>query len=77
MNTSSTYTTSPTLIVTVDDSKMLGKVKNAIKMLRGVSSISVITPKKSEIDLAREEAKAGKVTKWKSVDEMFDTLLSE
>lgn len=77
MNTSSTYTTSPTLIVTVDDSKMLGKVKNAIKMLRGVSSISVIIPKKSEIDLAREEAKAGKVTKWKSVDEMFDTLLSE
>lgn len=77
MNTNSTYSTSPTLIVTVDDSKMLSKVKNAIKMLRGVSIISVVTPKKSDLDLAREDAKAGRVTKWKSVDEMFNTVLSK
>lgn len=77
MNTSNTYITSPALIVNVDDSKMLSKVKNAIKMLRGVSSVSVVTPKKSGLDLAREDAKAGRITKWNSVDEMFKTILSE
>ena len=66
---------SPKLIVTVNDSAMLNKIKNAIKMLRGVSSISVVTPKKSDMDLAREDVKAGRVTKWNSVDELFDTVL--
>lgn len=69
--------TSPTLIVTVDDSNMLKKVRDAIKMLRGVSSISVLTPKKTEMELAREDAKAGRVTKWNSVDEMFSSVLSK
>ncbi len=54
---------------------MLNKIKNAIKMLRGVSSISVVTPKKSDMDLACEDVKAGRVTKWNSVDELFDTVL--
>lgn len=59
MNTSVDTISSPKLIVTVDDSSMLNKIKNAIKMLRGVGNISVITPKSSELDLAREDAKAG------------------
>lgn len=46
-------------------------------MLRGVSSISVLTPKKTEMELAREDAKTGRVTKWNSVDEMFSTVLSK
>lgn len=68
---------SPKLIVTVDDSSLLNKIKSAIKMLRGVSDITVISPKKSDLELAREDAKAGRVTKWNSVDEMFDTVLSK
>lgn len=75
MSTSSNTMASPKLIVTVSDSAMLNKIKNAIKMLRGVSSISVVTPKKSDMDLAREDVKAGRVTKWNSVDELFDTVL--
>ena len=75
MSTSSNTMASPKLIVTVNDSAMLNKIKNAIKMLRGVSSISVVTPKKSDMDLAREDVKAGRVTKWNSVDELFDTVL--
>jgi hypothetical protein len=54
---------------------MLNKIKNAIKMLRGVRSISVVTPQKSDLDLAHEDVKAGRVTKWNSVDELFDTVL--
>ena len=75
MNTSVDTISSPKLIVTVDDSSMLNKIKNAIKMLRGVGNISVITPKSSELDLAREDAKAGRITEWNSVDEMLNTVL--
>lgn len=75
MNTSVDTISSPKLIVTVDDLSMLNKIKNAIKMLRGVGNISVITPKSSELDLAREDAKAGRITKWNSVDEMLNTVL--
>lgn len=77
MNTSVDTISSPKLIVTVDDSSMLNKIKNAIKMLRGVGNISVITPKSSELDLAREDAKAGCITKWNSVDEMLNTVLKK
>lgn len=77
MNTSVDTISSPKLIVTVDDSSMLNKIKNAIKMLRGVGNISVITPKSSELDLAREDAKAGHITKWNSVDEMLNTVLKK
>lgn len=77
MNTSVDTISSPKLIVTVDDSSMLNKIKNAIKMLRGVGNISVITPKSSELDLAREDAKAGRITKWNSVDEMLNTVLKK
>ena len=76
MRTSSSNTiSSPKLIVTIDDTTMLNKIKNAIKMLRGVGSISVVTPKKSDLDLAHEDVKAGRVTNWNSVDELFDTVL--
>ena len=75
MSTSSNTVSSPKLIVTIDDTTMLNKIKNAIKMLRGVGSISVVTPKKSDLDLAHEDVKAGRVTKWNSVDELFDTVL--
>lgn len=77
MNTSVDTISSPKLIVTVDDSSMLNKIKNAIKMLRGVGNISVITPKSSELDLAREDAKEGRITKWNSVDEMLNTVLKK
>ena len=52
MSTSSNTISSPKLIVTIDDTTMLNKIKNAIKMLRGVGSISVVTPQKSDLDLA-------------------------
>lgn len=75
MSTSSNTKSSPKLIVTIDDTTMLNKIKNAIKMLRGVGSISVVTPQKSDLDLAHEDVKAGRVTNWNSVDELFDTVL--
>jgi|UniRef100_UPI003FF11281 hypothetical protein len=67
----------PQLLVTVSDPAMLTKLKNAIKMLNGVSSISVMKPKKTDLELAEEDKKKGRVTHWNSVDEMFDTILGE
>lgn len=45
----------PQLLVTVSDPTMLTKLKNAIKMLNGVSSISVLKPKKTGLELAEED----------------------
>lgn len=67
----------PQLLVTVSDPAMLTKLKNAIKMLNGVSSISVIKPKKTDLELTEEDKEKGRVTHWNSVDEMFDTILGE
>ena len=67
----------PQLLVTVSDPAMLTKLKNAIKMLNGVSSISVMKPKKTDLELAEEDTEKGRVTHWNSVDEMFDTILGE
>lgn len=66
----------PQLLVTVSDLTMLTKLKNAIKMLNGVSSISVLKPKKTGL-LAEEDKEKGRVTHWNSVDEMFNSILGE
>lgn len=67
----------PQLLVTVSDPTMLTKLKNAIKMLNGVSSISILKPKKTGLELAEEDKAKGRVTRWNSVDEMFDAVLGE
>ena len=66
-----------TLFRSVSDPAMLTKLKNAIKMLNGVSSISILRPKKTDLELAEEDKAQGRVTQWNSVDEMFDTVLGE
>ena len=53
MNTS--VINEPKLVVTVSDPTMLTKLKNAIKMLNGVSSISILRPKKTGLELSFQE----------------------
>lgn len=67
----------PQLLVTVEDASLLKKIKNAIHLLNGVGKISVLKPQKADLELAREDAAKGRVTKWNSVDEMFDKVLGE
>ena len=66
MNTS--VINEPQLLVTVSDPTMLTKLKDAIKMLDGVSSISILKPKKTGLELAEEDKAKGRVTQWNSVD---------
>lgn len=77
MNGNAITATDPKLIVTVSDSSLLTKLKNAIKLLNGVEAISVVKPRKTEMDLAREDAEKGNVIHWNSVDEMFKTILGK
>ncbi|MCM1313389.1 MAG: hypothetical protein NC206_10095 [Bacteroides sp.] len=73
-----TTLSSPQLIVTVEDASIINELKRAIKMMRGVSKISVVrNPRKTELELARKDAQAGRVTKWENVDEMFKGILGE
>ena len=67
--------TAPRLVVTIKDASMVNKIKSAIQLLNGVGNISVIKPQKTEMDLAREDKAAGRVTQWDSVDEMFEKVL--
>lgn len=77
MNANAITRQSPQLVVSVSDPSMLNKLRNAIKMLNGVSAISVLKPKKTGLELAEEDVEKGRVTQWNSVDEMFDTLLGK
>ncbi len=67
----------PQLVVSVSDPALLNKLKKAIQLLSGVSSITVLKPQKTELELAEEDAANGKVTQWNSVGEMFDTVLGK
>ena len=67
----------PQLVVSVSDPSLVYKLKSAIQMLNGVSSISVLKPKKTELELAEEDVVKGRITQWNSVDEMFDTILGK
>ena len=67
----------PQLVVSVSDPSLVNKLKSAIQMLNGVSSISVLKPKKTELELAEEDVVKGRITHWNSVDEMFDTILGK
>jgi hypothetical protein len=67
----------PQLVVYVSDPSLVNKLKSAIQMLNGVSSISVLKPKKTELELAEEDVVKGRITQWNSVDEMFDTILGK
>ena len=67
----------PQLVVSVSDPSLVNKLKSDIQMLNGVSSISVLKPKKTELELAEEDVVKGRITQWNSVDEMFDTILGK
>jgi hypothetical protein len=77
MENAATLSSQQQLIVTVEDASLINDLKRAIKMMRGVSKISVKRTKKTGMDLAREDVKAGRVTSWNSVDEMFKEILGE
>ena len=45
----------PQLVVSISDPSLVNKLKSAIQMLKGVSSISILKPKKTELELVEED----------------------
>ena len=75
-----------TLVLQVPDESLVAKVKQACKMLRGVTSVKTQKPAKpKEYDITKTKAfqealddvKHGRVTHYDSVDDMFRSVLGE
>ena len=74
-----------TLVLQVPDESLVAKVKQACKMLMGVSSVKVQkTPSKVEditktthYKAAMDDVKNGRITHHDSVDDMFKSILGE
>ena len=74
-----------TIVLQVPDENLVSKVKQACKMLMGVSSVKVQnTPSKVEditktahYKAAMDDVKNGRITHHDSVDDMFKSILGE
>ena len=74
-----------TIVLQVPDESLVSKVKQACKMLMGVSSVKVQkTPSKVEditktahYKAAMDDVKNGRITHHDSVDNMFKSILGE
>lgn len=74
-----------TIVLQVPDESLVSKVKQACKMLVGVTSVKVQTPASKADDItktahykaAMDDVKNGRVTHHDSVDDMFKSILGE
>ena len=75
-----------TLVLQVADENLVQKVKQACKMIVGVTSVKVQRPAKEKVyDITKTKAfqealddvKHGRVTHYDSVDDMFRSVLGE
>ena len=60
------------MVINVSDAMLANDVRRLLKRVKGVESISI--KKKSEVELSLEEAHAGQVTTWNSVNDYFKQL---
>lgn len=63
----------PQLVVSISDPSLVNKLKSAIQMLNGVSSISVLKPKKTELELAEEDVVETLQEAWLSNREITES----
>ena len=75
-----TYNEQSQLIVTVDDISLVKKISQAVRLIKGVTSVSVSKPKinilQSESYKAGvEDIKKGNVTTYSNSDDMFNDLM--
>ena len=75
-----------TLLLQIADESLVQKVKQACKMIVGVTSVKVQRPAKEKVyDITKTKAfqealddvKHGRVTHYDSVDDMFKSVLGE
>lgn len=64
------------LTLKVTDESLVPMLRKLFRSMEGVE-IEPRRRRKSGIELAYEDVEAGRVTKWDSVDDMFNTLMSK
>lgn len=64
------------LTLNVTDESLIPMLR---KLFRSIEGVEVTTKrrKKSGIELAYEDVEAGRITKWDSPEEMFNTLMAK
>lgn len=62
------------LTINIEDKSMLPFVKKLIKSLPGISLAPNARKKKTGIEKAYDDVKAGRVTRWESAEDMFKAL---
>ena len=77
-----TYNNQSQLIVTIDDISLVKKISQAVKLIKGVSSVSVSKPKTNILQSESykagiEDIKKGNVTTYSSSDDMFNDLMKQ
>ena len=72
----STISTQAEITINVSDMSVANDIRRLLKRVSGITAIKV-RKTKSEVELSLEEAHAGKVTQWDSVDDYFSALLSK
>ena len=61
----------------VTDESLLPSFRKLIRSIDGIDIVPAKRKRKSGIEQALEDVAAGRVTEWKSADEMFKTLMAE
>ena len=72
----STISTQAEITINVSDMSVANDIRRLLKRVSGITAIKV-RKTKSEVELSLEEAHAGKVTQWDSVDDYINALLSK
>ncbi|MCC8037378.1 MAG: hypothetical protein LIP02_04470 [Bacteroidales bacterium] len=62
------------LLLTIEDESKVSALKKVLQMMDGVYVTKPHKKRKTGLDLAFEDVAAGRVTKWNSVEEMFEKL---
>jgi len=62
------------LTVSIEDVTMLEQIKQAISLLRGVSSVTLKRPRKTSMDRAIEDIEQGRVYKYDSLDDLIKEI---
>lgn len=75
-----TYNDQSQLIVTIDDNSLVNKISEAVKLIKGISSVYISNPKNNVLHSASykagmEDIKNGNLTSYSSSDEMFNDLM--
>ena len=71
MNNTVTVPTPGQLIVNVDDERLLNRLKKAISLMRGVTSITIHRKRLSSYERSLRDLEEGRVYKYESLDELI------